>query len=185
MGAPASCSEALVNSGSKLATDSSESTMGLNGGVICLRYRRSQSMLLKKGCSLSSAAPLRAPRRFCGLRLSSYESAWSDIVTERLTPLTNCLPSSPITICQQDSNGACPLKCRRVDENTHHAWGNGSCHNRSTDTSPASARHRTGSSRSTSQTARHQATRNRRVCHSPFHPIIPRGRGIRSYRRTY
>jgi hypothetical protein len=32
---PASAREELVNSGSKLATDSSDVTIGLNGGVIC------------------------------------------------------------------------------------------------------------------------------------------------------
>jgi hypothetical protein len=80
---PASSRVELVNSGSKLATLSSESTMGLKGGVICFLYKRSQSIDLKKGCSFNSAAPRLAPRRFWGLRLRR--------------PLTNCLPSSPMT----------------------------------------------------------------------------------------
>lgn len=46
---PASRRSEEVNSGSKLVTDSSDSTTGLNGGVTCLRANASQSIDLKKG----------------------------------------------------------------------------------------------------------------------------------------
>lgn len=60
-----------MNSGSKLSVDSSLSTIGLKGGVICFLPRASQSIDLKNGCSFSSAVSLCAPRRFFGLRFSS------------------------------------------------------------------------------------------------------------------
>ena len=60
-----------VKSGSKLATLSSDSTTGLKGGVICLLASRCQSIDLKNGCSLSSAASRSAPRRCFGLRFKS------------------------------------------------------------------------------------------------------------------
>ena len=62
-----------VNSGSKLATDSSDSTTGLNGGVTCLEARATQSTDLKNGWSLSSAASRVAPSRCFGFRLRSWE----------------------------------------------------------------------------------------------------------------
>lgn len=64
-----------VKSGSKLATLSSDSTTGLKGGVICLLASRCQSIDLKNGCSLSSAASRSAPRRCFGLRFRSYGGA--------------------------------------------------------------------------------------------------------------
>lgn len=45
-----------VNSGSKLATDSSDSTSGLNGGGIFFWYKASKSMSLKNACSFKSDA---------------------------------------------------------------------------------------------------------------------------------
>lgn len=69
---PTSRTSAEVNSGSKLAVDSSDSTTGLKGGVTCLSKSAFQSMQLKKGCSLSSAVSLNAPSRCLGFRLSNY-----------------------------------------------------------------------------------------------------------------
>jgi hypothetical protein len=88
-----------VKSGSKLATLSSDSTTGLKGGVICLLARRFQSMDLKKGCSLSSAASRSAPSRCFGFRFKSCKGSTTSHYRLHavLTPLTNCLPSSPIT----------------------------------------------------------------------------------------
>lgn len=63
--------EVEVNSGSKFATDSSDSTTGLNGGVTCLDASATQSTDLKNGWSLSSAASRVAPSRCFGFRFSS------------------------------------------------------------------------------------------------------------------
>ena len=63
---PLSFKSVVVNSGSKLATDSSDSTTGLKGGVTCLRESAFQSMGAKKVCSFSSAASRWAPNRCLG-----------------------------------------------------------------------------------------------------------------------
>lgn len=84
---PTSRTSAEVNSGSKLAVDSSDSTTGLKGGVTCLSERAFQSMQLKKGCSLSSAASLCAPSRCLGFRLSSYSQMLGKYNAKTLTNL--------------------------------------------------------------------------------------------------
>lgn len=47
---------ALVNSGSKLEVSVSELRVGLNGGMMFLRWSSLQSMSAKNGCSRSSLA---------------------------------------------------------------------------------------------------------------------------------
>jgi hypothetical protein len=84
-----------VNNGSKLDTDSSLSTIGLKGGVICLAARSRQSIDLKKGCSLSSAASRSAPRRCLGFRLRSYESEQNISSICRLIERGLCACSPP------------------------------------------------------------------------------------------
>lgn len=68
---PLSFRSVVVNSGSKLATDSSDSTTGLKGGVTCLRERAFQSRGAKNVCSFSSAASRWAPNRCLGFRFNS------------------------------------------------------------------------------------------------------------------
>jgi hypothetical protein len=72
---PTSLILAVVNSGSKFAVDSSDSTTGLNGGVTCFRRRAFQSIHEKNECSFSSAASRCAPRRCLGFRFKSLISS--------------------------------------------------------------------------------------------------------------
>jgi len=72
---PLSFRSVVVNSGSKLATDSSDSTTGLKGGVTCLRESAVQSIGLKNVCSFSSAASRMAPSRCLGFRFNSCTMA--------------------------------------------------------------------------------------------------------------
>ena len=90
----------VVNSGSKLATDSSDSTTGLKGGVTCLRKSAFQSIGAKNVCSFNSAASRWAPNRCLGFRFNSYMRGLSGQEfqkRDRLAPFTNCFPSSLIT----------------------------------------------------------------------------------------
>lgn len=133
--------------------------------------REQPSIILKKACSLSSPASRFAPNRCAGFRLSR--------------PLTNCLPSSPMT---PRGNLIFPKLCKATISPISHAPLHSfilvsSKLTKCSCTSAGYLLHRTVTIHSTSRRGALQGTRNRQSASTHGRPEALRVQGTRSSRR--